>query len=607
MSSGSRRPGVVHPHRRMRLMFLTVLFVFSLFAVQLLRLQALDASSMAQAAFGHRLTHVSIPAARGEILDANGTVLASTIERYDVSVNQRAVVAYQKTVDGHLTTVGVAGAAADLAPLIGKTVPETTALLTGNRVFSYVAKGVPAGSWHRIQQLGINGIFADPTAQRVYPTGATAAALVGFVGQDGTAGCVRNPRTGATDCTGAGLELMMNAQLRGRPGKRSYEASMTGQQIATAAQVVLPAQPGRDIRLTVNADLQFYAQNVLAQQVTKTGALSGTVVAMNVTTGDLLAVANYPTFDPAHLGSATAADLDNRAFDEIYEPGSTSKVMTAAAALEEGVVTPSTPVTVPGSLKRSDRTFHDSHAHGTEHLTFAGVLAQSSNIGTILVGERVKAARMYGYLTRFGIGRPSGVGFPGESRGLLTPVQDWNGSQRYTILFGQGLSLTAVQAAGVFQTIANDGLRMPPRLVSATEASDGTVTATPASTPVRVISPEAATQLRAMLEGVVSKDGTAPEAKVPGYRVAGKTGTADRYDQAAGKYSGKTASFIGFAPADKPQIVVAVTLQRPVRGYYGGTVAAPVFAKVMMYALQEYLVPPTGTRPPVVQLTPPAP
>ena len=384
----------------------------------------------------------------------------------------------------------------------------------------------------------------------------------------------------------------MDKTLKGKSGKTIFEQSQDGRPIPNARQETINPVPGREVQLTIDSDLQWFAQNAVAQKVIETQALSGTVVVENVKTGELLAVASYPTFDPNQPGQSSE-NWTNKAFSDVYEPGSTGKVMTAAAAIEEGVVTPSTVVEVPNRIRRADnKEFKDSHDHPTEYLTFAGVLAQSSNIGTILAGEKVKASTMYDYFTKFGLGQTSGMGFPGEGPGLLTNVKDWSGSQRYTVLFGQGLSVNALQAAGVFQTIANDGVRIPPRIVAATGDGKGGFTPAAKPAPVKVVSPETAKQVRDMLEGVVGKEGTAPEAKIAGYRVAGKTGTADRYDARVGGYSGKTASFIGFAPADDPEIVVAVTLQRPIKGYFGGAVAGPVFHDVMTYALQELQIPP---------------
>ena len=569
-------------------MTIVVLFVFSIFAAQLLRLQGFDASAVSADALSQRTATVALPALRGAILDRKGTVLASSIERRTVTVDQTAVPSYIATVNGVRTKVGVAGAAKALAPLLGIPADQLVKELTGPAKYRVLQKNVTPLNWRKINELGINGIYSEATSDRTYPTSTAAASLVGFLRADGS--------------PGGGLEVLMDNTLRGKSGMTVYEQSQDGRPIPNARSETVAPVPGRDVRLTIDSDLQWFAQNAVAQKVIETGALSGTVVVEQVKTGQLLAVASYPTFDPNQPGQASD-NWTNKAFSDVYEPGSTGKVMTASAAIQEGVITPSTVVEVPNQIYRADnRRFKDSHDHPTEYLTFAGVLAQSSNIGTILAGEKVKPDTMYSYFRKFGLGQTSGMNFPGEGQGLLANVKDWNGSQRYTMLFGQGLSVNALQAAGVFQTIANNGVRMPPRIVAATGDGHGGFTPAPAPAPVDVVSAATAKQVRDMLEGVVSKDGTAPEAKIPGYRVAGKTGTADRYDAKVGGYSGKTASFIGFAPADDPQIVVAVTLQRPVKGYFGGVVAAPVFRDVMTYALQELQIPPTGTTAPVVKL-----
>ena len=559
-----------------------MLFVFSLFGAQLLRLQALDASTMASAALKSRLSVVVVPGLRGDITDSGGVVLATSIERRNVTADQSAVPEYKKKG----RKVGVAGAAADLAPILGKSVVELSATLTGSRRFVYVAKGVTPLNWRKVQALGIPGIFSEPSSTRFYPSSATAS-LVGWVGADGSGG--------------GGLELLLNKHLEGKPGESTYEQSADGRIIPTGEQQVTPAVPGRDVRLTIDSDLQWFAQNAIAQKVDETQALSGTVVVIKVRTGQLAAVASYPTFDPNNIGTARG-NLGNKAFGEAFEPGSIAKVMTAAAALQERVVTPATPVVVPNRLPRAGQSFRDSHDHAIEKLTFAGVIAQSSNIGTMMVGEKVPPARLEKYFRTFGVGEKSGILFPGETAGIFAKSKDWSGSQRYTVMYGQGLAVNAIQAAGVFQTIANGGVRVPPTLLAGTENADGTFAPTPPSTPVRVISRPVATTLSQMLEFVVGDGGTAKQAEIPGYRVAGKTGTADRVG-ANGRYSGKTASFIGFAPADKPEFVVAVILQNPIRGYFGGVTAGPVFKDVMTYALQEFKILPTGTPPPLMKLT----
>jgi cell division protein FtsI (penicillin-binding protein 3) len=577
----------VHPERRVRSLLLTALFILSLFGAQLFRLQALDASAMANAALKSRLSVVAVPALRGDVTAFNGDVLATSVARINVTADQTAVPTYKKQVNGVSLTVGVAGAAADLAPILGKSVAQLATTLTGVRRFVYVDKDISLPEWGKIQALGIPGIYSEATSKRSYPTSSAAASLVGWVGADGS--------------PGGGLELLLNSQLAGRPGVTTYEQSRDGRTITTGEQQITPAVPGLDVQLTIDSDLQWFAQNAIAQKVIETKALSGTVVVMNVKTGQLTAVASYPSFDPNNIAKATG-NLNNNAFGEAFEPGSTAKVMTAAAAIQEGVASAATPVAVPDRLARADQSFRDSHEHGLEHLTFAGVIAQSSDIGTMMVGEKVPPATLEKYFRAFGVGQPTGVNFPGETPGIFAKSQNWSGSQRYTVMYGQGLSVNAIQDAGVFQTVANGGLRVPPSLVASTKSADGTVTPAPTTTPVRVISPSTATTLSQMLEFVVSDNGTAVAATIPGYRVAGKTGTADRVG-ANGRYSGYTASFIGFAPADKPEYVVAVILQNPLNGIYGGAVAAPVFKDVMTYVLQEFGIPPTGTPPPVMKLT----
>lgn len=559
-------------------MTVAILFVMSVFAAQLVRLQGFDAAATSATALSNRTVTEQIPALRGTIYDVDGTVLATSLDRRTVTVDQTAVPTYRKTVGDTSTTVGVRGAAEDLAPLLEMSEYELRQDMTGDARYRILAKDVSPLTWRRISDLGIPGIYSERTSERTYPQSTNEASLVGYVTADGK--------------PGGGVELMLDDELRGRSGRAVYEIGQDGSRLPQGRHEVDTAREGDDVRLTIDNDLQWYAQNALAEKVQQTRALSGTVVAMNAKTGRLLALASYPTFDPNDIAHATGS-LSNLALTDVFEPGSTAKIMTAAAALEEGAVTPSTPMVIPGLIHRSDTWFRDSHPHPTEYRTFAGALAESSNIGFILAGEQLEPQTMESYLRKFGLGAPSGLGFPGESPGLLAPSDSWSGSQRYTVLFGQGLSVTAIQAAGVFQAIANGGERIAPSIVDGVMGEDGEWHAPAAPARTRVVSEGTAHELSTMLEGVVSEDGTAPEAQIPGYRVAGKTGTADRYDSTIGGYSGKTASFIGYAPADDPQIVVAVILQRPIKGYYGGTVAAPVFKDVMTYALQREQVPPT--------------
>jgi cell division protein FtsI (penicillin-binding protein 3) len=295
--------------------------------------------------------------------------------------------------------------------------------------------------------------------------------------------------------------------------------------------------------------------------------------------------------------------MRNPSVQDVYEPGSTGKVMTMAAALEEGTVTPTTVFAVPYGLHRAGKTFHDHEKHATQQLTTTGILAVSSNTGSIKVGETLGSQKLYDYLTKFGIGSKTGSGLPGESAGILRPVKTWSGTTAPTVAFGQGYSVTAMQATSVFATIANGGVRVSPTVIAGTSDASGHFTPAGNRETVRVISQDAAAKLRTMMESVVSANGTAPSAAIPGYRVAGKTGTAQRVDPITGKYNGYTASFIGFAPADSPRFVINVTLQRPRNGHYGGALCGPVFKKVMTFVLQSEHVAPTGTTVQPVALT----
>lgn len=553
--------------------------IFSLFAVQLVRIQGLDASAVAAQAFDERNRTEVLPALRGQIVDSQGVVLAQSIERRTVTVDQTAVPEYQRRVDGKRTNVGVTGAAEALAPLLGMTESKLRQELTGTARYRIIAKNVSVPNWRRINALGIPGIYSERTAQRDYPQSTTAASLVGWVYADGQAG--------------GGIEAMYDDTLHGENGTTKFETSPNGRIIPGGRQVIEDSVDGRKVELTINSSIQWYAQNALAAGIERFGAQSGTVVVQGAKTGELLAVASYPSYDPNRIGSAKGS-LDNLAFTQIFEPGSTNKIITMAAALQEGAVTPDQPVVVPNRLPRSDRSFKDSHDHPTLFLTVAGVLAQSSNIGTILIGEQLEKETLEGYFRSFGMGSKTGINFPSESPGLVVPSDKMSGSQRYTIMFGQGMSVTAIQSSSAFQTIANGGVRVDPSLVKAVEGESGVMV--PAEEPAskRVVDEEVADVIMQMLEGAVSDQGSTTRAQIPGYRIAGKTGTADRYDDRLGRYHGKTASFVGMAPSDDPQIVVTVIVQKPSSGFFGSVVAAPIFKEVATFALTELNIPPTG-------------
>jgi cell division protein FtsI (penicillin-binding protein 3) len=477
-----------------------------------------------------------------------------------------------------------------LAPLLGIDAATLQATLTGNKRFVYVAKAVTPEVWNQVRNLdlpdttGLPGIFGESTSKRIYPGGETAANVVGFVGADGKGL--------------GGLEYSLDKTLAGRAGKATFEMSAGGRRIPSGVDSEHDAVPGQDVALTIDRDIQWTAQQAIARAVKATSSQSGTVIVLDPHTGDVLAMATVPTFDANAAGSAPAAALGNRALSEPYEPGSTGKVITASALLEEHVITPATKITVPNRYCRAGKCFKDFENHGTEHLTYAGTIAKSSNIGTIRAAERLgNLKRLYPYLHKFGVGQPTGLGLPGEAAGALLPTNQWSATSGYTMAFGQGYSVNTVQMASVFATIANDGVRVTPRLIAGTTGADGKMDLRPGSTSFRVVSTATARTVRSMLEAVTETGGTAPLAAVPGYRVGGKTGTAQRFDPACSCYRGYTMSFIGMAPVDKPDLVVAVTLQAPRSAIGGGVNAGPVFKDVMSFALEALRIPPTGTKP----------
>jgi cell division protein FtsI (penicillin-binding protein 3) len=548
--------------------------VLSLVAGKLLELQGLNRSSYSAMAERQRLHTVTITAPRGAILDRNGVPLAETIDARDVYADPHEV-----------TDPGTT--AAKLAPLLGTDPAALVPKLTAKTSFVYLARAVPPPLAAQVIALDRPGIGVLPTTKRVYPDGRLASNLIGFVHLDGS---------GAE-----GLEAHFQSVLAGHDGEQTFEAGASGSPIPDGHDVVKQARPGTTLQLTIDRDIQWQAQQAIARQVKAVKADSGTVIVMDPRTGRLLAVAVAPQFDANNPPADITTRPINPAVSETYEPGSVNKVITMSAALQEGLVTPNSPFRIPPQLRYAGATFHDAEVHGTERLTLTGVLAKSSNIGTIEVAQRLGAAKLYSYLRAYGFGSLSGTGLPGDQDGLLPPLATWSQTTMPTVAFGQGIGVTAMQVASVYATVANGGVRVAPNIIAATIDGAGHRHPTPRPPVRRVVSPTVAHELSDMLEAVTSNEGTAPAARIPGYRIAGKTGTAQR--PVNGGYSGYTASFVGFAPADRPQLLVEVVVQNPRRGHYGGVVAAPVFHDVMSFALQSLGIAPTGTRPPKARLT----
>lgn len=590
------------PRPRLRMVSLGLTLVMLAFVVRLLQVQAVDADAYAAKAEKNRyFTHTLTPE-RGRITDRAGVELAASVDAYDITADPSLFTPKEAR-----TKDAPEQAAALLAPILGMDAGKITAKLkTPDTRYVLLARRQTPQVWKQIKDLRgalaekatadpgspnvLAGVLADPSSKRVYPNDELAAGILGWVNAEGK---------GA-----GGLEQKLNKELAGEAGKVRY-AQSGGRRVPTAGSTETPAVPGSDVELTIDRDIQWAAQNAISQQVEKSGADRGYVMVQDTQTGEVLAMANAPGFDPNDLSRADGAALGNAALQDAFEPGSTAKVMSMAAVLEENAATPGTHVTVPNRLHRGDRLFQDDIDHPTWHLTLNGVLAKSSNIGTILatgeLGKTQKKANevLHSYLHKFGIGRETGLGFPGETSGIFAPADKWSTSQQYTIPFGQGFSINAMQATSVYSTIANNGVRVQPTLVRGTKGPDGRFTPAPKPKKTRVVSARTAKTLARMLESVVDdEEGTGNKARIPGYRVAGKTGTANRVDPVTGRYKGYTSSFAGFAPADKPRVTVYCAIQNATRGsYFGGQICGPIHKKVMEFALKTLQVPPTGKGP----------
>ena len=569
-------PHIAIVHRRIRYIVATSVVILIVFALRLVDVQAVRAAGYASKADIELSKRTIIQAPRGGITDINGIEFARSVISYRILVDQ-AIIDFPK----ELATIA--------APILGMSVGQLEPQLIGTRRYVVIAQSVKPEVWRKLEQAIENyntsvsrekngftkrlaGFFAERIYTREYPEGQLGAAMIGFINRSGV---------GA-----AGLEYSMNKRLQGVNGEYTY-ANASGTIIPGTQKITVEERRGDNIRLTIDRDVQWIAQQAIAETVKKSKALSGTVIVMNPKTGQILAHASYPSFNPGDTKGVDPYRWKNPSVQEVYEPGSTGKIITIASAIEEGKITPETVLRIPYAYKVSNKTFHDHERHPVQYLTIAGALAISSNTGAIQVGQLLSNEKLHDYLEKFGISFKTGSGLPGEEGGKLLAVKDWSGTTAPTVAFGQGYSLTAMQATSVFATIANDGVRVTPTLIAGYTDASGRYTPANKQSSVRVVSKETAAQMRLMMESVVSASGTAPSAAIPGYRVAGKTGTAQRVDDSCGCYRGYTASFIGFAPADKPEFVVSVVIQDPKGIHWGGYLGGPVFKKVMSFVLKD--------------------
>ncbi|MDQ3963056.1 MAG: penicillin-binding protein 2 [Actinomycetota bacterium] len=551
-------------------MFVIFSLLFVAMGVRLVTLQIVDGARYEQLAARQRERVIPFPARRGAIFDRNGESLA-------VSLDHEMVFADPAHVED------VERLAGSLAPLIDvpvkELIPKLVGAVPGDR-FEYIARQVAPDVAKKIKALDLPGIYFEDEPKRYYPGGRLAAHLLGFVNVDGT--------------PFGGVEGAYDGILKGKAGEMTLEQDPVGlvDALPQAQFQQTRARPGRSLFLTIDKDVQYFTEHTLSGAVDEFGADGGSAIVMKVGTGEILAMANAPTYDPNRAGEFDPAAQRNRAVTDVYEPGSAFKIVTASAALEEGIVTPKTRYQVPDNLQVSDRVINDSHPHATENMTVSEIIEQSSNVGTVKMGLELGGARLDHYMKLFGFGSRTGLGFPGESAGIMLPRDEWSGSTIATLPIGQGVAVTPLQMAAAYSTIANDGVWVEPKLLYSTmDGSGAMTTASPPSTK-RIISQKTALQMRKILTRVV-KQGTGLEGAVPAYQVAGKTGTAQQPLPGGGYGNSYVGSFGGFAPASRPELVVFVMLDEP-RPIWGGATAAPTFRAIMEFTLRHLGVSPTG-------------
>ncbi len=526
-------------------------------------LQGPEAEEYAARGVEQRLRREVKAAPRGTIFDRNGAELAVTIDAVTVYADPREIDDPESV-------------AALLAPLVGGDPDDIAERLSRDTPFVYVARQLERDEVDRVRASALPGIYFTPEPKRVYPNGGLAAQVLGFVQVDDNHGL-------------EGLELQYDDVLTGTPGEVIVERDPYGRGIPLGEYSATPAEPGADLITTIHREIQFVAEQELARVVERYGAAGASAVVIEVTTGEVLAMANIPTFNPNRRTRADIGAFRNRAVTDVYEPGSTQKLITVAAAVEERIVRPVDAFEVPTELVVSDpeedKVYEDIGSH-PGRLTVADIVAYSSNIGTILIEQKLGDELFQAYLARFGLGKPTGIDFPGEVGGLLRPLHEWCPTTcGPSTAIGYGVSDTALQMAAVYAAIGNDGVWIQPHLVREIVGGDGSRRPVEPFTRA-VVSPITAAEMRAMLAGVIEK-GTGTRAAVEGYRVGGKTGTTQKIGPDASYGDEVVASFIGIAPIEDPRVAVAVVIDAPAGGEFGGIVAAPVFAAIIQASLHQ--------------------
>lgn len=557
----SRSPG------RLIALFLLLALTYGAMAGRLVVLQVVEGPAYARLAADQRERVIEFAARRGAILDRDGHALA-------VSVDMKTIYADPYFVENPSRT------AARLAPVLGESagVGELAAELAEKTRYVYLARQVPAEVSDRVEALHLPGIYSETEPKRFYPGGKLASHVIGFVDVDGNGL--------------AGAELQYQQILQGRPGRMTIEQDPQGRPLPQADSSYHEPRQGRELFLTLDKELQYFTEGALAEAAQAYHASAGSAVVMRPSSGEVLAMANVPDYDPNDAGAYTDSAHRNRAVTDVYEPGSAFKAITLSAALDAGAVTPRSKFVVPDSWPFAGEVFNDSHVHATESMRVSDIITESSNVGTIKIGLELDDGVLRRYVRDFGFGSPTGLDFPAEQAGMVPDEDAWTGATEATVPIGQGIAVTPIQMASAYSTVANDGVWVEPKLLLSTVDAAGRTSSSPPETR-RVITEETTEEVTKILKRVVV-EGTGVEAQIPGYEVAGKTGTAQKPLPTGGYGNSYVGSFAGFAPARDPQIAVVVVLDEP-SPIWGGATAAPTFKTIMEFALRHLRVAPTQT------------
>lgn len=576
-------PAPGHPAVRTRILLLLVFVLLGGLALRLVYVQGIDPTGQAAAAMDQRLTHQETLPQRGSILDRDGDVLAASVRRYDIVVDQRLVKDFNEWDREARETVlvDVDSRLASLAEVLGMSEEEVREATIGSRPYAVVRRSVTPEVRDKAMALNVPGLLSEAVDRRTYPNGSVAGSIIGFMGGDGTAL--------------EGLELSQDDVMTGTPGTRTFEVGADGIRIPNAPLEEVPAVDGADLRLTVDKDAQWFAQETLGALAAEYEAEWANAVVMDVKTGDVIVMADSTTVDPADPDATEENFRTSTVMSTPYEPGSTGKALPIAAAVDAGKVTATDGFTVPSSQDFDGQTIRDFSPHPTFDMTVAGIYARSYNTGTVQIAEKITDEQRYEYMRSFGVGQPIDLGLPQQAGSVLVPPEQWDGRQRLTTAFGQGYTQTTLHTAQMYQALANGGVLIPARLIDATVDGDGAEKRWESSAePHRVVSEETAAQMLRMMETVVTQ-GTSKAAAIPGYRVGGKSSTAEAASD-TGKYDGYNLGFTAVAPLDDPRFVVSVSMHRPPSKQGSRDVSAAA-ATIMEYMLRQADVPATGAEP----------